>query len=162
MLTRRFTNRIATPLGILVLIGAACAAADPTLRDEDPLPVDSSWKGKFTQGGTHPDASFPPEVEATLTVTARDGDHVELELRETAAGMDITFLCRGRVARGADRSLSLEFKSYDVKGVPNAGVYLVNVPYTAKIAGDTIKGTWKYADKSEDIDVGGDYALTRE
>ena len=146
----------------LALVVVACGAENPALKDEDPLPVDSSWKGKFTQMGTHPDVSFPPELEATLTVVGRDGDNVEIELRESMPGLDVTFLCQGRIRRNADQSLALEFKSHGVKGVPNVGFYLINVPYTARIAGDTIKGSWKYVDKDEGIDLGGDYALTRE
>ena len=112
--------------------------------------------------GTHPEATFPPEVQATLTVTRRDGENIELELREITDGMDITFLCRGRVTRNADTSFSLEFKSHGVKGNPNASWYITDVPYSAKITGDTIKGTWKYVEKDEGINLSGDYALTRE
>jgi len=151
------THRLAFFALILAALGA-----EPALKDEDPLPVDSTWKGKFTQMGKHPEATFVPEVQATLTVTKRDGDDIEIELRETADGLDITFLCRGRISRNADSSLSLEFKSYGVKANPLAAVYLTDVPYSAKIAGDTIKGTWKYVEKDQGIDVGGDYALTRE
>ena len=49
-----------------------------------------------------------------------------------------------------------------MKANPLASVYLTDVPYSAKIAGDTIKGTWKYIEKDQGIDVGGDYGLTRE
>jgi len=144
------------------VIVLASRADSPVLKDEDPLPVDASWKGKFTQMGTHPELTFPPELEATLTVTRRDGDAIELELHETMPGLDITFLCKGMVTKNADGSLGLEFKSHAVKGQPNAGYYLIDVPYSAKIMGDTIKGTWKYFIKDDGIDLGGDYALTRE
>ena len=144
-------------LGLFAIVGA-----EPALKEEDPLLVDSTWKGKFTQLGSHPRATFPPELQATLTVTKRDSDNVELELREVAENLDITFVCRGRLTRNADASLTLEFKSYDVKGNPNASWYLIDVPYTAKIVGDTIKGTWKYVESDEGINLHGDYALTRE
>src|SRR5262245_24868700 len=94
----------------LLLVGAL-----PPLPVDAPLLVDSTWKGKLTQMGKQPEASLPPEVQATLIVTKRDGDNVEIELREVTEGLDITFLCRGRIARSADSSLSLEFKSYGVK-----------------------------------------------
>src|SRR5262245_24457798 len=138
-------------LALALFAAVASLGAEPALKDEDPPPADTTWKGKFTQLGTHPGVTYPPEVQATLTVTKRDGDAVELELREAADGLDITFVCRGRVTRHADASLSLEFTSYGVKGNPNASFYLIDVPYTAKIAGDTIKGTWKYVDKAEGI-----------
>ena len=145
---------------VALIVGAI--AAEPAQKEEDPLPVDSTWKGKFTQMGKHPEASLVPEVQATLTVTKRDGDAVEIELRETSDALDITFLCRGRITRNADASLSLEFKSYGVKANAMASFYLTDVPYSAKIAGDTIKGTWKYVERDQGIDVGGDYALVRE
>jgi hypothetical protein len=147
---------------VLFALVLAAVAAEPAQKEEDPLPVDSTWKGKFTQIGKHPEASFVPEVQATLTVTKRDGDAVEVELREVGDALDITFQCRGRITRNADASLSLEFKSYSVKANPTASYYLTDVSYNAKIAGDTIKGTWKYVEKDQGIDVGGDYALVRE
>jgi hypothetical protein len=155
-------NRSAIRLLAFALLSVATVAAEPGQKEEDPLPVDSTWKGKFTQGGKHPEATFVPEVQATLTVTKRDGDAIELELREVSDGLDITFQCRGRITRNADASLSLEFKSYGVKANPMASFYLTDVPYGAKIAGDTVKGTWKYVEKDQGIDVGGDYVLTRE
>ena len=162
MLARLSVSRIAAVVLSLTLVVLACGAEAPTLRDEDPLPVNSTWKGKFTQMGVHPEAAFPPELEAILTVTRRDGDNVEIELRETMPGMDLTFLCRGCVRRNADMSLSLEFRSYDVKGQPNAGFYLLDVPYTARLVGDTIKGAWNFVEKDQGIDLRGEYALTRE
>lgn len=162
MRAHQFVARCLSLALVATVIVAASGAEVPTLKDEDPLPVDASWKGKFTQMGTHPDLTFPPELEATLTVVGRDGDAVEIELRETMPGLDVTFLCKGRVSKNADGSLALEFKSHGVKGQPNAGFYIIDVPYSAKIVGDTIKGTWKYVINEEGIDLGGDYALTRE
>jgi hypothetical protein len=145
-----------------VAASSVLAAEVPTVTEEEPLPVDSQWKGKFTQHGTHPDVTFPPELEATLTITKRDGDDVELELRETQPGMDITFLCRGRLVRNADRSLTLEFRSHRVKGVPTASFYLLNVPYSARISGNAVKGAWQYVEKDEAIDLSGEFSLTRD
>src|ERR1051326_2952944 len=75
-----------------VAASSVLAAEVPTVTEEEPLPVDSQWKGKFTQHGTHPEVTFPRERGATLAITRRDGNAVELELRETQPGMDITFL----------------------------------------------------------------------
>src|SRR5262245_33631468 len=147
------------PSVLLLVIGAR--AETPTRFDEDPLPVDSQWKGKLAQFGAHPSTQFPPEFDAVVTITRRDGDAVEVELRETVPSMDITFLCRGRLIRRADKSLLLEMRSYGVKGIPNSGRYLIDVPYTARLNGDSIKGSWKYVDKNEGIDMGGDFNLER-
>jgi hypothetical protein len=147
------------PSILLLVIGAR--AETPATFDEDPLPVESQWRGKLAQLGTHPTTQFPPEVDAVMTIARRDGNEVEAELRETVPGMDITFLCRGRLIRRADKSLSLEFRSCGVKGLPNSGRYLLDVPYAARLNGDSIKGSWKYMDKTEGIDMGGDFSLGR-
>jgi hypothetical protein len=146
---------------VLMLMVVGVRAETPATLDEDPLPVESQWKGKLAQLGTYPSTQFPPEVDAVLTITKRDGNNVEAELRETVPSMDITFLCRGRLTRRADKSLSLELRSYGVKGLPNSGRYLIDVPYTARISGDSIKGSWKYVDKNEGIDMGGDFNLAK-
>jgi hypothetical protein len=161
--TMQFLARhIAAIAGLFTLAAVLGAGENPVLTEQDPLPVETQWKGKFTQIGTHPEVTFPPELDATLTITRRDGNAVEAELRETTAGLDITFLCSGQLIRNADHSVSLDLRSHGVKGVPNAGFYLINVPYSARINGDAIKGTWQYIDRTEGIDLGGDYMLTRE
>lgn len=161
MFARQGWARWAVSLAILLLTIGRGGAETPTTAEEDPLPVDSQWKGKLAQLGSHPTTSFPPEVDAQLTVLRRDGDDVEIELRETTPAMEITFLCKGRIVRRADMSLTLEMRSYRVKGCPNARSFILDVPYTARIAGDSLKGSWKYVNRSESIDLGGDFQLTR-
>ena len=145
-------------VGAVALVLLA-GGAEPSVAEDDALAVDSQWRGKLSQGGTHPDTTFPPEVDAVLTVTRRDGNEVEVELRETLPGLDLTFVCRGRVIRQADKSISLEFRSYGLKGVANASIYIIDVPYTARLNGDTLKGAWKFVNKDEGIDLGGDFKL---
>ena len=82
-------------------------------------------------------------------------------LHEWADNLDITYLVRGTVAQGADKSLVIRFRSHGVKGVPNAGAYFLNVPYTATFTGDTLKGTWSHEDKSDEIALEGTFQLKR-
>ena len=144
------------------VVSAGGRAAEPLRADEDPLPVDSQWKGKLTQGGKTPDGQFfPPELNTVLTVTHRGGNDFDAELHEWADNLDITYLVRGTVAQGADKSLVIRFRSHGVKGVPNAGAYFLNVPYTATFTGDTLKGTWSHEDKSDEIALEGTFQLKR-
>lgn len=161
MFARRGWARWAISLLALLMAIVIGGAEPPTMAEEDPLPVESQWKGKLAQLGNHPTTSFPPEVDALLTVTGRDGDNIELELRESTAAMEITFQCRGRIVHRADMSLTLEVRSYRVKGCPNARSFIIDVPYTARLAGDSLKGSWKYVNKVEGIDLGGDFQLAR-
>ena len=151
-------------LSVLALACAAAVRAEPPKNDaqEDALPLESQWKGKLTQIAKSPgDVFFPPELNAILTITERSGDEFAAELRESAENLDITFLVRGRIVRAPDKSLSIEFKSFDVKGVPNAGVYYINVPYRAKLTGDDLKGTWAYEDKDDQLELTGEITLKR-
>jgi hypothetical protein len=146
----------------LAVIGLLLGAEQPRLAEEDMLPADSQWKGTLTQRAkTADNLFFPPELEATLTITKRDSDDFEAELHEHSEGLDITFLVRGKLLRGADKSYSIEFKSYDVKGMPNASIYYVNVPYTAQISDGGLKGNWNYEEKDNGLSLEGDFKLKR-
>src|SRR5262245_16353795 len=119
MIARRLMYFSVLALSAVVLL-ASVRAAETLRADEDPLPVDSQWKGKLTQGGKMPDGvSFPPELDTILTVTHRNGSDFEAELHESSDNLDITYLVRGTVAQGADKSLVIRFRSLGVKGVPN-------------------------------------------
>ena len=145
-----------------LVLNAFWPAAEPLRADEDPLPVDSQWKGKLTQGGKAASSlSFPPELNTILTVTHRNGNDFEAELHESAENLDITYLVRGTVTHGSDKSLVIRFRSHGVKGVPNAGTYFLNVPYAAKFTGDTLKGTWSYDDKDDEVALDGTFQLKR-
>lgn len=162
MTTHQRAGRWAVACVLMVVAVAGGGEDRPALKDADPLPVGSTWTGKLTQQGTHPQASFPPEVDAALTVTRRQGDNVELELRETMPGLDITFVCNGQMVRRADGSLSLEFKSHGVKGMPMAGFFLIGVPYRAKIVGNSIQGTWNYVEEQQSVNMNGEFTLLRQ
>ncbi len=145
-----------------VVLFAVCRAEQPNIAEEDFLPVESHWSGMLTQRAKSADGVyFPPELQAELTITKRDGSDFEAELREHAEGLDITFLVRGKLLRGADKSYSIEFKSYAVKGVPNASIYYVNVPYTAQVADGALKGSWNYEDKDDELSLEGEFKLKR-
>jgi hypothetical protein len=150
----------------MALIGLAALSAiragEPLRVEADPLPLDSQWKGKLTQGGkTPPGQFFPPELIAELTVTHRYGNEFEAELHETAENLDIVYLVYGSIVQGTDKSVTLRFRSHGVKGVPTAGSYYLNVPYTARFTGDSLKGTWTYDDKEADLALEGTFQLKR-
>ncbi len=146
----------------LAAVALLLGAEQPRLAEEDLLPVDSQWKGTLTQRAkTAANLFFPPELNAMLTITKRDGSDFEAELREHSEGLDITFLVRGKLMRGADKSYSIEFKSYDVKGMPNASIYYINVPYTAQISDGALKGNWTYEEKDNGLALEGDFKLKR-
>jgi hypothetical protein len=149
-------------IAVSVFLRAQVQADQPREVFDDPFPVQSEWKGKFTQGGTTPEGGLhPPEVNAVLTVTERAGNNFEAELREYSGNLDITFLVRGRLSRGPDKSLALEFKSHGVKGVPNVAIYYLNVPYHAKLTGDALKGSWTYEEKDNETSLAGEFDLKR-
>src|SRR5712692_9956607 len=154
------------PIKLFVALAALASLAllatgrstEPIRATEDPLPLDSQWKGKLTQGGKTPAGQFfPPELDAVLSVTHRSGDDFEAELHESSNNLDITYLVRGSVVHGSDQSLTIRFRSHSVKGIPTAGAYYVNVPYSAKLTADSLKGTWSYEDKDEDIALEGTF-----
>lgn len=159
---RRLCAVFAMPLVAITLLTVLRAAEPPRDAAEDMLPVDSQWKGKLTQTGKTPEGGISPnELNAVLTITHRSGEDFEAELRESIENLDVTFLVRGRIVQGSDKSLSLQFQSHDVKGVPNAGFYYINVPYTAKLAGDGMKGTWAYEEKENGTALEGEFTLKR-
>jgi len=150
------------PILALLAIALFAGAELPTAAEEDLLPVDSQWKGTLTQRAKTPDnIFFPPEFDATLTIVKREGNDFEAELREHTEGLDITFLVRGKLLRGADKSYSIDFKSYDVKALPNAAIYYLNVPYTARISEGGLKGTWSYEQKDSGVALAGEFKLKR-
>jgi hypothetical protein len=154
--------RRALAVAVVALLAAAVYAEQPDRADEDMLPEGSQWKGTLTQRAKTPDNAFyPPELKAVLTVTNRDGDAFEAELQESNESLDITFLVRGKIVRGIDKTYTITFMNYDVKGVPRAGVYFLNVPYTAKLTDAGLKGTWTYEEKDTGLALEGDFTLKR-
>lgn len=148
-------------VGVVVVLGWMVVAS-PLWQEVDPLPVGSVWRGRLTQQGTHPEANFPPEIDAVLTITEREGDRVSAELHETIADMEITFLCRGRLRYDSMNRRVFEFHSQGVKGEAQAEVFLVQVPYTARVEGDTMRGKWRFVDEAHGVDVRGEFVLKRD
>ncbi len=156
------SSRVTVSLvGALFLLGWIVMAG-PRWLEVDPLPVGSVWRGRLTQSGSHPEATFPPEINATLTITEREENRVSAELHESAPDMDVTFLCRGRIRYDSMNRLVFEFHSHGVKREAQAEVYLVQVPYTARVEGDTMRGKWRFVDEAHGVDVRGDFFLKRE
>ncbi|MFL5342174.1 MAG: hypothetical protein ACJ8F7_18665 [Gemmataceae bacterium] len=154
----RLFRRVLAVAAVALLFGAE----PPGLAEDDLLPAESHWKGTLTQRSKSSEgAYFPPELQAELTITRRDGTDFEGELREQSEGLDVTFLVRGKLLRGADKSYAVEFKSYAVKGVPTAAVYYVNVPYTARVSDGGLTGSWAYEDKEAEVALDGEFKLKR-
>jgi hypothetical protein len=161
MFTQAVGKWVALPVAAVLLL-AGVRAAEPLRADEDPLPVDSQWKGKLTQGGKTPGgAFFPPELNSVLTVTYRSGNDFEAELHEYSDSLNITYLVRGTIAQESDKSLVIRFRSHGIKGAANAGMYFLSVPYTARFTGDSVKGTWSYDDKDTDVALEGSFNFKR-
>jgi len=137
-------------------------AEQPRIEVEDPLPLDSQWTGKLTQGGrTREGGLSPPVLNATLTITERRGNEFEAELHEDSGTLNITFLVRGRVSRSDDKSLTLDIVSHGVKGAPNVAIYFLNVAYAAKLTADGWRGSWTFEDKENDTSLAGEFHLKR-
>jgi len=147
----------------LFLSAAALYADLPAITDEDPFPVESSWKGKMTQRGTHPDwGEIPSELDSVFTVTKRDGEDFEAELNESTQTLNITFVCKGKVLRKPGGGFELKFESMEIKKAAPGTVGVVGVLYSAKIQGTSVKGTWKYPENNEGITLAGDFEWSME
>src|SRR5262249_12636231 len=153
--------RLALAMAAAVLMPVV-HAEQPRNGVEDPLPVDSQWTGKLTQGGRTPRGNLsPPELNATLTITERRGNEFEAELHEWSGLLSIDFLVRGRVSRSADQGLTIEFVSHGVKGAPNVAIYFINVAYVARLTADGWRGSWTFEDKENDTSLAGEFHLRR-
>jgi len=143
-------------MAMLLTAGAATAAPVPKGAGEgDPLPKDSVWTGKLTQRG-----GGPTGFDCEFKITKRDGDKFEADLYEKAGEMELTYLVKGTVVpvdpKDKAKGFKIEFKSHDAKDVKNTSEIL-NVPYTGKVEGKKIKGTWKLPDDSEFGNLEGDF-----
>lgn len=149
-------------VAVLVAAGVGAAAAAP-VRDADPLPVESKWKGKLTQKGRIKGSEVPLDLTAELTVTKRDGDKFEGELFEEGgegSGIKLTYLVKGEVKKAKDgKGFTVEFKSFDFKDAESET--FLNIPYTGTLAGKELKGTWKHPPTDDDTTIEGDFTLER-
>ncbi|HEV3143537.1 MAG TPA: hypothetical protein VGZ47_06585 [Gemmataceae bacterium] len=150
-------------LGLLAFGLSSMRADVPVSTEEDPFQVDSHWKGKLTQRGTHPDWGFiPGELDSDFVITQRDGNDFAAELHENTDSLDITFSCKGRIVPQSDRSLMLTFESIEIKAAQNGTVGITGVQYTAKFNGKSMKGNWKCPQNNRGITLEGEYEWTQE
>jgi len=145
---------------ILAAAAVADSLAAAPAKDNDPLLIGSKWAGKLTQRGTFSGGGAgPPEFEVVLAVTKRDDNSFEAELREKAPSLKITYLVKGKIARTAGgKSYAVTFQSYDFKDVEST-TPLIGIPYSATLAGKSMKGSWKLSRADEEIDIAGDFSL---
>lgn len=147
-------------LGLVLFAAGGLAVA--AAADDDPLVTGSKWKGKVTQKGKIRGDETPFELDATLTVTKRDGDKFEAELAEQLGEgnqIKLTYLVKGEVKLTADgKGVAVEFRSYKFKDAPKGETFL-NIPYTGTATDKTLKGTWKHPPNDDDTTIEGDFNL---
>jgi hypothetical protein len=148
-------------LGCLGLLAAGflVARADvPANAEEDPFQVDTHWKGKMTQRGTHPNWGFiPEELNSDFVITQRDGNDFAAELHESTDTLDITFTCKGKIQAFSGSTFMLTFESVEIKEAQAGTAGVTGVQYTAKFSGQSMKGEWKYPQNNRGITLEGDY-----
>lgn len=155
------TTRRGLAGAVLFAAGAAGLWAAAPVKDGDPFPVESKWKGKLTQKGKIRGTEVPLDLAAVLTVTKRDGEKFEGELfeeGEQGSGIKLTYLVKGEVTKGKDgKGHAVTFKSFDFKDAESET--FVNIPYTGTLAGKELKGTWKHPANDEDTTIEGEFTL---
>jgi hypothetical protein len=151
-------------IGLVLLCHVSFARADiPSRGEEDPFQVDAHWKGKLTQRGTNPNwGSIPPELNAELVITQRDGDDFQAELHENTDSLAITFICKGKVEVMPDRTFVLRFETTEIKAAQAGTVGVTGAQYVAKFTGKSIKGDWHFSENNQGISLEGDYELLQE
>lgn len=146
-------------VGVLFFAVVAGLAAAPAKDDGDPLRRDSKWKGKLTQKGQIEGNEVPLDLEAELTITKRDGEKFEAELKEwNDSGIKLTYLVKGEITKAKDgKGYAVNFKSHDFKDAESQT--FLNIPYTGTLNGKTLKGTWKHPKNDEGTTIEGDFDL---
>lgn len=129
-------------------------------RDGDPVLIGTKWVGKLTQRGEFAVGGVgPPEFDCVFTVTKRDGNTFEAELKEQTQTLKVTYIVKGEVAAAPDgKGYVIAFTSVDAKDV--AGTSALNdIPYTGTVSGRVMKGTWKYAPANTATNVSGEFSF---
>jgi hypothetical protein len=154
-------NALARALPLVALVGVCFAprgVAAPA-RDGDPLLVGTAWKGKLTQKG-----GGPTDFDCEFTVTKRDAETFEAELREKSDTIEVTYVVKGTVRpvdpRNRAKGYKVRFESLDAKDLRNTSAIL-KVPYAGTLVGKTLKGTWKLPPDSEFGMLEGDFTFER-
>jgi hypothetical protein len=147
--------KLFTMVVLFVALGFATAAPVPKDAKDNPLPVGTVWKGKLSQRG-----GGPTGFDCEFTITKRDGDKFEASLYEKSDELELTYLVRGTITlvdeKNKDKGFKVEFKSYEAKDVKNTSEIL-NVPYTGKLTGQKMKGSWKLPEDSPFGELEGDF-----
>jgi hypothetical protein len=154
-------TRVAWYAGAYVLAAAPALLGAPA-PERDPVLIGSKWKGKLTQRGTFATGGTgPPEFKIVLTITDRDRNSFEAELREVAEAqsLSITYLVKGEISRDKDgKGYIIKFKSVAAKDIENT-YPLLGIPYEAALTGRTMKGTWKIPRNKDGIEIEGDFEV---
>ena len=141
---------------ILCLFGAAPV---PEQKGEDLLALDSKWTGTLNQKGKIDGAEIALKLEIELKVTKRDGNKFEAELKEwNDGGIKLTYLVKGEIVKAKEgKGHAVSFKSYDFKDAESQT--FINIPYTGKLEGKKLAGTWKHPQNDDGITIEGDFTL---
>ena len=152
----------------MCILGLGTAAAQDKKNDkdkDDPLPLNSQWKGKLTQRGKiMGNKDIPPEFDVTFVVTGRKNKEFDCELRERVGADLVTYVCKGKIT-GAEKDkdgIKVEFESVSSMALNQEFIAVTRVLYTGAIAGKTLKGTWKISLKKEDTELDGDFSFERQ
>jgi hypothetical protein len=146
---------------LALIAGFALAAAAPERGADDPLVVDSKWVGKLTQKGKIEGNETPLTLDAELRITKRDGTKFEAELLESNDVIRVTYLVKGTVVKAKDgKSFAVEFKNYDFKDTESQT--FLDIPYTGKLEGKKLTGTWKHPKNDNDTTLEGDFTLEKK
>lgn len=142
---------------VLCLGGYAAAPVPKGAETADPVQTGTVWVGKLTQRG-----GGPTGFDCEFKITKRDGEKFEAELYEKSDLIELTYLVRGTVTpvdpKNEKKGLKIAFTSHEAKDVKNTSEIL-GVPYTGKVVGKKITGTWKLPDNSGFGDLEGDFAF---
>ena len=148
-------------LGVSLILCAGAAIAATAKDDADPLAKGTIWKGKLTQKGKIEGKEEPLTLEATLTITKREGTEFWGDLYEKGAGtveIELTYLVRGNVVPATEgKDFTVKFTSENSRDAKSR-VFL-KVPYTGTLAGKTLTGTWKHQDDVLGAAIEGDFSL---
>lgn len=121
----------------------------------------SVLKGELTQRGTWMGLDVPPKFSVEMEITLRDKEDFECILREqTPEGGKVHYRCKGKLIRSPGKPLQVEFRSVECLLMEGLGS-VTDVPYSATLKGDTLEGTWRYVRDNDNINVEGEFKVSR-
>jgi hypothetical protein len=136
--------------------------------NQDPLQVNTVWKGPGKQSGTFRGFPVPPDYTVTVRLTQREGKHFEGEWTGfmPSDGAVTTGKIRGTIdpVRPTDPAVKLgsgeytfSFELYDLKRT--SGGLFDSTNWKGFIKGKTLTGTWEHSDPARNSACEGKVTL---